>query len=228
MKRPTFPSVNIGNPVERSGFAVFPIFVAQLNLFDIHDPKPPYAVADAKQRRKVLACNRKLDGLTLPSLTNSKAIPLLALAGDEITDTSYLTCAILVPGNRTIRVPALCYGPAREHAARGGPVFPPRSAIGWVAASIYEYEFHLFGNEQICRNAGWQRRQTVCSSLGVTPKRQDVQTFVNLVHSLDFQRVKSVSPLCTEWIALDRRTAVQASALFCRKQLIHLLSIKTL
>ena len=79
MKRPTFPSVNIGNPVERSGFAVFPIFVAQLNLFDIHDPKPPYAVADSKQRRKVLACNRKLDGLTLPSLTNSKDIPLLIL-----------------------------------------------------------------------------------------------------------------------------------------------------
>ncbi len=228
MKKPTFPSLNVGNPVERSGFAVFPIFVAQLNLFDIHDPKPPYAVADAKQRRKVLACNRNLDGLTLPSLTNAQDTPLLYLAGDEITPTSYLTCAILLPGNRTIRVPALCCGPSRPHAARGGPVFPSSFAIGWVSASIYEYEFHLFGNEQICRNAGWQRRQTVCSSLGVTPNHQDVQTFVNLVHSLDFQRVKSVSPFCTEWIASDRRTAVRASALFRQKRLIHLLSIKTL
>lgn len=226
--KPTFPAVNIGSPVERSGFAVFPIYVAQLNLFAIHDPKPPYAVADAKQRRKVLACNRNLDGLTLPSLTNSKDIPVLFLVGDEVTATSFFNCSMLIPGNRMIRVPALCYGPSRPHAARGGPFFPARSAIGWVAASIYEYECHLFGNEQICRNAGWQRRQTVCSSLGVTPKRHDVQSFVNLVHSLDFQRVKSVSPFCTEWIALDRRVAVQASALFCRNKLIHLHSVKTL
>jgi len=154
---PTFPSLNVGNPIERSGFAVFPIFVAQLNLFDIHD-QPPYAVADSKQRKKVMACNRKLDDLTLPSLTNSKDIPRLFLIGDEVTDTSFLNCSMLVPGNRTIRVPALCCGPARPHAARGGPFFPPRSAIGWVAASIYEFECHLFGNEQACKMAGWQRR----------------------------------------------------------------------
>ncbi len=226
MLQPTFPSLNVGKAVQRAGIAVFPLYVAQLELFDRFDPKPPYAVADFRQRKKVLASNRNVDGSMLPSLTNTKNIPSLFLAGDAITDTSFLNCSMLVPGKRTIRVPPLCYGPARLHAVRGGPIFPSSSAIGWASCGLYEWTLDLFGHRQTCTMAGWQPRLTVCSSLGFTPTRRDVETFVNLVHRLDFRRVKSSTPGCTEWVALDR--GVRASALFFEKRLVHLHSIRTL
>jgi hypothetical protein len=218
--------VNIGNPVERSGFAVFPIFAAQLNLFDKFDPKPPWSVADAKQRKKIMACNGKVDSPTFPSLSNQGDMPSLFLPGHEIKKSLFLNCPILCPPKTTIKVPALCYASARVHAARCGPVFPPSSAIGWASCGLYEWELHLFSHAETCKRAGWQPRLSVCSSLGFTPSRQEVEGFVGLIHLLDFRKVKSPTPWTSDWVALGR--GVQASALFYQKRLVHLHSIRTL
>jgi hypothetical protein len=158
-------------------------------------------------------------------LTNSKETPSLFLAGCPITSTSCLNCSVMVPRRTSIRVPNLCHGSARPHAVYS-TIHPPLSAIGWAACGIYEYEFHLFGHEQICKIAGWQKRLSVCSSLGFVPAKQDVESFVNLIHRLSFERVKSLTPFCSDWIAMSR--GVQTSALFFKRQLVHLHSIRTL
>ena len=225
--RPIFPSLNVGDPVQRVGVAVFPVYVAQLQLFEKFDPKPPYAVAGSRQRKKVMACNRKMEGPRLASLTNPKEIPLLFLASDEITATSFLNCSVLVPGKTILPVPALCYGPPRPHLARGGPIFPPTGSIGWVAAGLYEWTLDLFSYPETCKMAGWQRRLTVCSSLGITPARQEVEAFAKLIHRLEYRRVKSITPWCSDWVASDRR-GIRASALFYKNRLVHLHAIRTL
>jgi hypothetical protein len=189
-------------------------------------PTQGNAVADAKQRKKVLVCNRKVDGSSLPSLSNMSDIPLVFLPGHDITSKLFLTCTILVPGQTIIRVPALCCALARTHAVRGGPVFPPTTAIGWVACGLYEWTLDLFGHAETCKAAGWQRRLSVCSSLGFTPAREEVQSFVNLVCRVDFERVKSITPSCSDWVATGR--GVRVSALFFRKRFVHLHILKTL
>ena len=60
--RPEFPSLVVGRPIERANAFVFPIYVAQLNLFDKFAPKPSWLVADSMQKQKVMAINRRLDG----------------------------------------------------------------------------------------------------------------------------------------------------------------------
>jgi hypothetical protein len=53
-----------------------------------------------------------------------------------------------------------------------------------------------------------------------------VEAFVNLIHHLDFRRVKSPTPGCSEWVASGQ--GVQASALFLQKRLVHLRTVRNL
>lgn len=222
--KPVFPSLNIGNPVERADVVVYPIFLAQLNLFDKFDTKPFWAVADYKQKQKTLAANRRIDGPKFPSIANHTNGPLLFLPGDRFMGTLQLNCSIMVPPNTAIRIPSLCYISASP--VLGTPLFPPTNAVGWVACGYYSWEMNLFGNPDACKQAGWRRRLPLYGNPGTDAARQDVEAFVNLIHRLDFQRIKSPTPGCTEWVASGR--GVQASALFFEKRLVHLRSVRTL
>ena len=70
--RPQFPSLLVGSPIERANAFVFPLYVAQLNLFDFAR-KPSWLIADTRQKQKVLAINQRLDGPKHPSIVNRSA-----------------------------------------------------------------------------------------------------------------------------------------------------------
>ena len=72
--RPCFPSLLVGDPIERANAYVYPIYVAQLNLFDKFARKPSWSVADTRQKQKVLAINQRLDGPKYPVNRESNAI----------------------------------------------------------------------------------------------------------------------------------------------------------
>jgi hypothetical protein len=222
--RPTFPSWLVGDPIERANAYVYPLYFAQLNLFDKFHPKPSWSVADTRQKQKVLAINQRLDGPKYPSIVNRTDGPLLFLPGDRFAGTLHLTCcSILVPPKTIIRIPSLCY--VSFLRLTGSPLWPPENAVGFAACGAYKWEMNLFGNQDACKEAGW-RRTTLHGKPATAAARQDVETFVHLVHRLDFQRVKSTTPGCTEWVASGR--GVQASALFYKKQFVHLHSVRTL
>ena len=74
---PAFPSLNIGTPVQRGDVVVYPIYVAQLSLFDKLAPEQSWSVATSAERKTVLACNHKSSGPKFPVLTNPGNTPLL-------------------------------------------------------------------------------------------------------------------------------------------------------
>jgi hypothetical protein len=220
--QPCFPSLLVGDPIERANAFVFPLYVAQLNLFDFAR-KPSWAVADSMQKQKVLAINQRLDGPKCPSIVNRSNGPLLFLPGDRFSGTLHLTCSIMVPAKAIIRIPSLCY--VSYLRLTGSPLWPPVDAVGWATCGFHKWEMNLFSNKVACKEAGW-RRTTFRGKPAAAAAKQDVEAFVNLIHLLDFQRIKSPTPGCTEWVALGR--GVQASVLYYQKQLVHLHSIKTL
>jgi len=222
--RPRFPSLRIGTPVERGDVVVYPLFLAQLNLFDKFDQKPFWSVADSNQQRKVLACNRRIDGPKFPSIANQSNIPLLFLPGDRFMGMLHLNSSVIVPPKTVIKIPSLCYVSA--YRVLGSPMFPPPNAVGWVACGFYSWEMHVFQNPDACKQAGWRRRLTLYGNPGTDAARQDVEAFVHLPHRLDFQRVKSPTPGASDWVASNR--VVQASALFFNKQFVHLRSVRNL
>ena len=74
----SFPHCLSVNPIERANAFVFPLYVAQLNLFDFAR-KPSWSVADTRQKQKVLAINQRLDGPKYPSIVNRTDHHLLFL-----------------------------------------------------------------------------------------------------------------------------------------------------
>ena len=84
---PAFPSLNIGTPVQRGDVVVYPIYVAQLSLFDKLAPEQSWSVATSAERKTVLACNHKSSGPKFPVLTNPGNTPLSVFAPDRITGT---------------------------------------------------------------------------------------------------------------------------------------------
>ena len=220
--RPQFPSLLVGSPIERANAFVFPLYVAQLNLFDFAR-KPSWSVADTMQKQKVLAINQRLDGPKYPSIVNRSNESLIFVPFDKFAGNLYLTCTILVPPKATIRIPSLGY--VSYLRLTGSPLWPSENAVGWAACGLNRWEMNLFGNQDACKEAGW-RRTTLHGKPATAAARQDVEAFVNLIHHLEFQRIKSPTPGCTEWVASGR--GVQASALFYEKRLVHLRTVKTL
>ena len=49
---PAFPSLNIGTPVQRGDVVVYPIYVAQLSLFDKLAPEQSWSVATSAERKR--------------------------------------------------------------------------------------------------------------------------------------------------------------------------------
>jgi len=218
--QPQFPSLLVGNPIERANAFVYPLYVAQLNLFDFAR-KPSWSVADTRQKQKVLAINQRLDGPKYPSIVNRSDQRLLFLQNDRFGGT--LTCSIMVPPKSIIRIPSLCY--VSFLRLTGSPLWPPENAVGFAACGAYKWEMNLFGNQDACKEAGW-RRTTLHGKPATAAARQDVEAFANLIHRLDFLRVKSPTSGCTEWVASGR--GVQASALFYQKRLVHLRTVRNL
>ena len=132
--RPTFPSLLVGNPIERANAYVFPIYVAQLNLFDFAR-KPSWSVADTRQKQKVLAINRRLDGPKYAAIVNRSDQRLLFVQNNKFSESPlHLTCSILVPPKTTIRIPSLCY--VSYLRLTGSPLWPPENAVGWAACGL--------------------------------------------------------------------------------------------
>ena len=88
--RPQFPSLLVGSPIERANAFVFPLYVAQLNLFDFAR-KPSWSVADTLQKQKVLAINQRLDGPKYPSIVNRSSHRLLFVPYDRFSGNLHLT-----------------------------------------------------------------------------------------------------------------------------------------
>ena len=219
---PAFPSLNIGKPVQRRNAVVYPVFIAQLPLFDKFAPEQPWSVATWLERKAVLACNHKSSGPKFPILMNPGNTPPLFLPRDRITGTLYLNCSILVPPQKKfVRVPNLCFTLA-QRVRLGSPVVPPVDAVGWAAFGFHRWELHVFGNRQACRKAGY-RRLTLRDP--GTVAISDVKSFVNLAHRLPWERVKSVG-IGRAWVATLGH--IQAEVLFLDRQLVHLYSVKTL
>ena len=196
--------------------------MAQLNLFDFAR-KPSWLVADTVQKQKVLSINQRLDGPKYPSIVNRTDHRLFFLPSDRFAGMLHLTCSIMVPPKTIIRIPSLCYVPYLS--LTGSPLWPSENAVGWAACGLYRWEMNLFGNQDACKEAGW-RRTTLHGKPATAAARQDVEAFVNLVHRLDFQRIKSPTPGCTEWVASGR--GVQATALFFEKRLVHLRTVRNI
>ncbi len=221
--RPCFPSLLVGHPIERANGFVYPLYVAQLDLFDKFARKPSWSVADTRQKQKVVAINQRLDGPKYPSIVNRSDHHLLFLENDRFSGTLHLTCSIMVPPKTIIRIPSICY--VSYLRLTGSPLWPPVDAVGWATCGLYRWEMNLFGNQDACKEAGW-RRTTLHGKPATAAARQDVEAFVNLIHRLEFQRVKSPTPGCTEWVGSGQ--CVQASALFFQKRLVHLRTVRTL
>ena len=121
-------------------------------------------------------------------------------------------------------MPTLCFTLA-QRVHLGSPVVPPVDAIGWAACGSRRWELNVFGNRQACRKAGY-RRLTLCDIHDPgTVATSDVRAFVNLVHRLPWERVRSVG-IGRAWVATLGR--IQAEVLFFEQQLVHLFSVKTL
>ena len=113
---------------------------------------------------------------------------LLFLPNDRFAGTLHLTCSIMVPPKTIIRIPSLCY--VSYLRLTGSPLWPPENAVGFASCGFYKWEMNLFGNQDACKEAGW-RRTTLHGKPATAAARQDVEAFVNLIHRLDFQRIRS-------------------------------------
>lgn len=215
MMRPRFPSLNLGTPFQRGFAVVFPIYAAQMTLFDTTSLETSWHVSDSHTRKKMVVSNRGPHGPTI-SLMNRGDSPILLMPDDLIAGKCALTCPILVPKtNIAIRVPSLCY--TRMSHVLGGQVVPPANAIGWAAIVQKSLQMSLFGSSGACRKGGYRR--LAIHTLGTTAI--NVQAFVNSIHCLPWQRIRPVG-IGQAWIAaLDR---IQAEVLFFERKLVYLRS----
>ena len=184
--RPQFPSLNVGKPFQRGTVLVFPLYLAQFDLFDRFAAKPPWFVADSKLKQTALACNRRADGPRLPSLTNPSGGPALFLPEDRLTELLVLNCSVLVQRRATIRIPSLCYASAPVGRVLGSPVIPGPGSTGWVACARRQHRLDLFGHRDAARVGGRRR----LSLHGPCPNstREDVDALVAQLFRLQWQR----------------------------------------
>ena len=115
--RPQFPSLLVGNPIERANAFVYPLFIAQLNLFDFAR-KPSWSVADTTQKQKVLAINQRLDGPKYPSIVNR---------------TDHRSFVAERPFRRNASLDVFDHGPAENNYQNPKPMLRFVSSSDWLA-----------------------------------------------------------------------------------------------
>ena len=126
---PQFPSLLVGNPIERADAFVFPLYVAQLNLFDKFARKRSWSPMPSRVQ-SLGDKSETSDGPKYPSIVNRTDHQLLFLPNDPFAGTLYLTCSIMVPPKTIIKSQASAT--FRSFFLTGSPLWPPEKQQDWV------------------------------------------------------------------------------------------------
>jgi hypothetical protein len=208
---PSIPELRIGSRIQRQGVVVVPLYAAQLTLFSDAVEGPPMLVG--REARRVLVIDHDERGTTI---CNNADLPVLMLPGDQVQRGSVLTCSVLIPPGRTIRIPDLCLRAGVALPCCGGR--PVSGVVGAVVVAGRTQRLDVLSSPDACRKA-WSRLLAIGSSLTQNVDTGNVDGLLSRLFRLTWDRVRPVG-LGSEWVA--QAPGVQATALFLKQHLIHL------
>ncbi len=211
------PELRVGTPLQRGPWILYPLFEAQMRLFD-DDALANIGVLS--RRTSVLATKTGKSRPRVPFVSNNSTKPLLALPGRRIPKGQVLRTPVLVPPSRTLEVPIMCRSDFVGGSNLSGCSI--KGAIGAIVVTAFIRYLHLFGSEGLCGRA-WKSLRVTGVGRGEPITSEEAHDLLSTLHYSNWKRVKSLG-MGQEWMTLRR--GLRGSAVTLGRKLVYLVVIR--